>query len=226
MEWLVTESLAKSSNLLYCKEDWIYRVLSTFNEKEKVVDKVTVLVQELNYQITSSYWNRLFKLHILRLYLAGQAEFTVYRHRLIIFACRWAIIIKFAVGYFNTVDNELFRWRWYFHTVTPRLFQHNSGRAWASPEYMRNRKWCIFIYIFIYLYMILHSNDSMRMLRYHVLAVIGKGRHQCSWSSESQRGSGVPWDDNSVLLDNNRPESLIYLELEPWQWKLFTVGIY
>ena len=29
-------------------------------------------------------------------------------------------------------------------------------------------------------------------------------------------------DDNSVLLDNNRPESLIYLELE---WKPFTVGI-
>ena len=67
--------------------------------------------------------------------------------------------------------------------------------------------------------LILHSNGSMRMLRYHVLTVIGRGRHQCSRRSESQRSAELK--DDAI----GRPESLIYLELEPWQWKPFTVGM-
>ena len=39
------------------------------------------------------------------------------------------------------------------------------ARAWVSPKYTRNRKWCIFIYLCV----MLHINDSMCMLRHHVV---------------------------------------------------------
>ena len=79
-------------------------------------------------------------------------------------------------------------------------------------------------YIFIYLCVILHGNDSMRMLRHHVvdLNVTGKGRHQRrskvksveSWQCSSQCGGsssralgGYKSASWSVLLGNFRPYS-------------------
>jgi hypothetical protein len=48
---------------------------------------------------------------------------------------------------------------------------------WGEPERAPNTRETgsgVYIYLFIYLCVILHSNDSMRMLRHHVLTVIGK----------------------------------------------------
>jgi hypothetical protein len=70
----------------------------------------------------------------------------------------------------------------------------------------------IYIHIYINLYVILHSNDSMLILRQHVLTVIGKGRRQPSRRSCQNRSAAV------VCLE----QRVTYLDLEPWQWKSFT----
>ena len=81
----------------------------------------------------------------------------------------------------------------------------NSGLTQAHPKYTRNRKRCIYIYLCV----ILHGNDSMRMLRHHVvdLTVIGKGRPRNHGSAVWLELKGYKSASWSVLLGNFRPYS-------------------
>ena len=73
------------------------------------------------------------------------------------------------------------------------------------------------------------------MLRYHVVdRLLRLAKVVINAVDESRSRGSVVWlelkDDKkiaswSVLLGNFQPELLIHLELEPWQWQLFTVGM-
>ena len=64
----------------------------------------------------------------------------------------------------------------------------NSGRAWASPEYTRNRKRCMY-YLFVRDLAQQRLNAHSQTPRGRQLTVTGKGRHQRSRSIESRQCS-------------------------------------
>ena len=95
-------------------------------------------------------------------------------------------------------------WRFWRGIIAVHNTYNYSGWAWASPEYTRNRKRCIYIHFFICAWSCIHSNDSMAMLRCHVVD------HLHVPHAQMPRGRYVPWLVRVIIN-----------AVKSWQWSMW-----